>query len=540
MAITLHNLERVNAAIQQEHALWLEHHAPQILSLAKLRPEQFSVLDYPDLWSGARFFETAINPLHKHIEGDEGESAYQALQKIIDETKKQHTEDPKLTKEIADFEKKYRKYFNFLKQRCLLHAINQTLNDIESSDNLAIQEIKEKFQRILNTQSLVRMQKRSDCLQAHRDISILCYALRDKVSANEMEQIEQLEVLSKRLLDSHYVATKKMPLTEALTSDLSTATSVIGLATGLTAAILAIGSLIFPPLLVPAGILGMISFISYVSTTISAAKMTYEAIQYGRGPSPRDFKWLILDIVFAPFNLFGQQIFSALGHAWHASHPIKLIFTKISTLWDNVISNVLPDAINTKEVITDMLDVGSVFSRNGELKNTTSATSFQKIIGALAEHDHKAFNKISQTKENMAKSPSQTALHGRDFAFIKYPKAHEDSLPVQESYHGHILLWDAGYMGTSTSKEAQRVINAVQAYEGLAPDIGIEERTTALEEIIQHSEHYLNVYKDDETKGRYGYVDKLYQNAKKEWDNLHQFSEEDRETPVVLVGFKAH
>lgn len=552
MAKTLRNLDRINTLIIKEHAAWLEKNAPVSINLSEIKLNQYSILDYPDLWSGARLFETSIekkgdsNPVSEEVE------------KLIDEAKKENKKDQIATKELQGFKEKYKKYLDFMKERCLLLAIDHTLQDINGSEGnqKELDPIKEKFQSILNPSSLLKLQTHLDCLQAHKQTALLCSELRNKTpksEVGEIEKINQLEVLAKRLLDCHYERAKKMTLTEALAEDVSTVSSFVGLLTGVPAAILGIAGIFFPPLLVPAAILGIISFTSYVSSAISAAKVLNEAVQYGRSPSGSDVKWLVIDSVFAPFNLFGGKIFSSIAHALRPMKNVKELVKHIGTLWNDVISNIFPDTVETKEVLTDLIDVGSTLTKSGELKNTISATSWQKVRSALAVHDSEAVARIGQIKEEMTQQNtskttlnntttelSATAIHGRDFAFIKLTKKHEESKLFTKSFHGHILLWDAGFLGTGTSKEAQDIINAMNQYKELKPDETIQQRIGTLKTIKSHCDTYLEVYKEDKAKkGRYSYVTNLAQNIEKELNNLCEFAPTEDSEPLVLVGFKA-
>lgn len=670
MAISLNyiDINSINQTIQTEHETWVKKNAPSFLDFIKIVNQQYSILNFPELWSGARLFETKIEKKGKDS------PASVEITEVIKTAQKKYKDDPLKIKEINDFEKKYTKYLALLKERCLLHAIAQTLYEINRSkkqkEAQLLEEIKQDFQKTLNISALLNMQTRQDCLKAHKQITMLAYALRNKADDNEQEKIIQLEVLSKRLLDCHYEGTKKSTLREALANDLSTITSFIGLGVGIPAAILAIAGIFFPPLLPIAGILGTIGFISYTASAISVVKMANEAISYGRGPSPSDVKWMIFDIVLAPFYIVGGQIFSGLSHALKNLKPLRNIVKATGDIWNNIVSNVFPDIFFVKDISSEMISVGSVYTAAGELKNTLSATSWKKMRSAFSAHDHDFLDKINHAKEkiallnkskarpiptpqqkksqetlkefvksdiaaqpqmqeikaalekyikleesidytikyllpeqyereiykkdlaleaielacdkcnksnpsneqlqwsnqikqlanqidldlmneytiynNLISESSTTALNGRDFAYTKINidnKPGEEPITVIKSFHAHILLWDSGFIGITTSKEAQKIKDAIEVYKNLPPDTSMAKRLESLCTIQDHCNTYLTIYKNDHSKGRYKFVEHLATNIEKELNNLCVFitanKEDSNDATPVLIGFKA-
>lgn len=389
------------------------------------------------------------------------------------------------------------------------------------------------------------MQTRVDCLQAHRKVNLLCYALKAQVKANPQldEQIKQLEILSKRLIDMHYVNAKKLSLIDAIAKDATTVTSSLGLATGITAALLALLSFAFPPLAIPAAVLGFISFVSYTSTIISIIKMVHEAGEYGRGPNPSDVKWLITDVLLAPLNIVGGLIFAKFADLFRSEH-VKMIIEIAGFVWNSVLSNFVPDAIETKELALGLLEVGSSYTPKGQLKYTTTATSWKKMGSALALHDHEAYGKIIAAKESITAInvvDGTTAKNGRNFAYVRLAndKTATD-LPITQSYHGHILLWDHGFMGLGTSDLAQHIKDAVAAYKELKPDCTVEERLSKLNSIKNHCVAYIKAYElFDYSKGRFDYVKKLSEHVSKEIANLNKLGSVNEDESIVLVGFKS-
>ncbi|AUH72539.1 hypothetical protein [Legionella sainthelensi] len=546
MAISLSfiDIDSINQTIQKEHESWVKKNAPSYVDIAEIKNQQYSILNYPDLWSGARLFETKIE--RTGINSPASEEIAELIKKALTDYK----EDPLKIEAINRFEKKYTKYLSILKERCLLLAITQTLDTINSPKNkdeiYLLKQIKEDFQKALNISALLNMQTRQDCLKVHKQITMLSYALRNKAGEYEHEKIIQLEILSKRLLDCHYESAKKSTLREAIANDLSTVTSFIGLAVGIPAAILAIASIFFPPLLPIAGILGSIGFISYTASAISVVKMANEAINYNRGPSPSDVKWMVFDIVLAPFYIAGGQIFSGLSHALKNVKPLQTMVKTTGNIWNNIVSNVFPDIFYVKETSSEMILVGSVYTTTGKLKNTLSATSWKKMRSALTAHDEEILNKINRAKEEISllnKNP--TALNGRDFAYAKINmnnKPTEKSLMVTKSFHAHILLWDSGFMGITTSQEAQNIKDAIEAYKNLPPDTKTHIRVESLSIIQEHCSVYLTKFKGDQLKGRYSFVQNLATNIEKELDNLVVFmtnEDNNNDTTPILVGFKA-
>jgi len=411
MPITLCDLDDINTSISKEHAAWVNKNAPTSIDRTKIIPNQYSILDYPELWSGARLFETSIEK-----QGWGRLPASEEIERLINQAKKKHKKGTEKIKELEEFKKNYKKYLEFIKERCLLLAISETLKNIPFSEDK--KQTKIELEKLLGQSSLFKLQTHLDCLEAHKEISLLCSELRN-TNKNEIEQIRQLEVLAKRLIDCHYEGAKKTTFDEAITQNIATISSLIGLLTGVPAAGLGIAGIFFPPLLIPATILGAISLISYVSSVILAAKVLNEAIDYGRSPSPSDLAWLVIDTVMLPFNFFGGKILSSIGHVVRPLKHAKELVKHLKTIWDTVITNLFPDAAETKEVFSDLGDIGSMISGSGQLKNTTTATSWQKISSALAEHDRETLTTINEMKNEITKLNKKTAIHGRDFAFIK-------------------------------------------------------------------------------------------------------------------------
>ncbi|ARG97504.1 hypothetical protein [Legionella micdadei] len=461
--ITLSGLDSIDESIQQEHLAWVKKNVPVCID-PQLENEHYSILNYPELWSGARFFETEITTTV------DKKSASEEITQLIAKAKKDH---PEQEEEIKAFEKKYTKYLTTLKERSLLKAIHQTLDSIdcpeESEKDFAL--IRAEFRKVLDTSSLLNMQTRYECLQAHKDITLQCYALRDKANSDPhtKEKVQQLEILSKRLLDIHYEGAKKMTITDAIAQDVATTTSFIGLATAIPAAILGIMGFAFPPLLVPAGILGSISFVSYTSTVISAIKMAHEAIGYGRGPNPSDVKWFVADVLLSPLNLAGGLIFAKLANSFR-SLKAKSIINTVSDVWNNVVSNIFPDTVETKEVASDMLEVGSVFTAKGQLKNTVTATSWQKMRSILAASDGEAVTKVMDTKEkitllNQGKQRlSRSKEYRENYEELRTLLSKVDDEPLLEALEAYINLEE---VQTSVDKnryalEAQAKILALE------------------------------------------------------------------------------
>ncbi|WP_133138915.1 hypothetical protein [Legionella genomosp. 1] len=660
MAITLKNLESIDQSIQKEFEQWIKSHVPEtVKDTDQIKTSQYSILNYPALWSGARLFETRINAAKS-----KEKPASESIDELIEKSKKANKKDEKALKEILAFEKLFKKQAEYFKEKALIQFVNKTIDDLSiANDDAAksINQIKDKIRNLFSANALLKLQRRYDCLQTHRQISLLCQELRtfaDAKNKDALETIIQLEVLGKRVIDGQYEHAKKMTLTEAIGYDVATATSLIGWVTSFPAAILGLAGIFFPPLLVPAGIIGTISFISYAASIISVANMAHQAFAYGRSPHPRDFWWMVMDVVLAPVNLAGGAIFSSFANLAKPIKHLPNVINIIGDWWNNVFSNILPDVFFVKDSYEDSKKIGATYTARGQLRNSPTASSWKQMGSALSQMESDAASKIRNTKEEIAlvkadskrrpvisevvqdkeallknlkeqledtpdfksiyqalddyfglesKLPKshqyvntreyreeiyrkscalvnlleacnqltsgnqelaepqglinqiaqnarvieqhlsdtyqkllssgpagETAAHSRDFAFVRLSSTTEN-LQFAKSHQAGILLWDKGFMGTRTSREAEAVLKAVKAYKELDPDVSRTLRLSALNAIAEQCKNYIDLNKANPKKGRLQYVEKLAETVKNEKAALEEFSAEE----PVLVEFKA-
>lgn len=104
MAITLKNLDLIDQSIQKEFENWIKTHVPQsIANTDTLKTAQYSILNYPKLWSGSRLFETRIKS-----EKTKDKPASEFIDDLIQKSKNENKRDEATLKEIIAFE-------NFLK-----------------------------------------------------------------------------------------------------------------------------------------------------------------------------------------------------------------------------------------------------------------------------------------------------------------------------------------------------------------------------------------------------------------------------------------
>lgn len=94
MAITLKNLESIDQSIQKEFEQWIKSHVPEtIKNTDQIKTSQYSILNYPALWSGARLFETRINAAKS-----KEKPASELIEELIEKSKKANKKDEKALK----------------------------------------------------------------------------------------------------------------------------------------------------------------------------------------------------------------------------------------------------------------------------------------------------------------------------------------------------------------------------------------------------------------------------------------------------------
>jgi len=540
VVLILTDLELINTQTQAEHKKWVESNIPAFIkNVPTISAAQYSIHDYPKLWSGARFLEAKITQTSIDL------PASKAIEKLIARAKWNCNKNSAERKQIEAFEKDYAKQLHLLIERFLRQSIDKTLSLINGIDSNTSNEYKAHIHDLLSSSSLLNLQTHYQCLQAHKKAGLLCLLLKSSIGPENDEEhakINQLEILTKRLLDCHYKSAKKLTLGEAITNDISTTTSLIGLITGVPAALLAIGSLFFPPLLLPAGILGIISYTSYIASGIYAVQIAYEALGFDRAPDPALLKELIWDLALLPLMLFSGAIVSAICNITKPTALAQKIITAGQFLWDNIITNIFPDILTGKRTFLDTLKIGTFYTDTGTLKHTTTATSWKKIRSALTLTSVDTITQVRKTKEVIQLSDkylSSSPLFGRGFVFTRL-EANSKSLSFTNSFHAHILMWDKGFYGFGKSALAQKIIDAVQDYKQLKPDAPNDSRLKMLSIIKDSCDIYLEKYKNNEKKGRYSFVEKLYEKVDNEIHNLTNFIAANEENPAILVTFKAN
>jgi hypothetical protein len=298
---------------------------------------------------------------------------------------------------------------------------------------------------------------------------------------------------------------------------------------GIAAVALYLGSFFFPPLLLPATILGYIGLIAYVSTVISAGSMSYEAIGYQRSPSASEIKTFAIDVILAPMNIIGGTIVSAIdkgmGH-------IKKFFQIASTFWNYIGSNLLPDIFETKTLLEDTFAIS--LPTRAKIEHSTSAATWKNLTSYLLTFmDAGSVQEVKEnTKRQVKEQPKETAKHGQDFAYLKIsrqPTPESSSAPLAnvKSYHAHILSWNCGFFSQSVPHAIKL---AYENYEKLDADCSIGRRLVKLNAIKIACEYTLFSQKPQKETA----INELYKLICQEIQTLNKFGFEDDK--VVLLG----
>ncbi|WP_131782400.1 hypothetical protein [Legionella gresilensis] len=408
-------------SIQNEHRNWLTYymgHIPTSLNyfkndlakfLHEFNAEQFSILNYPKYWSGERLLQTKIK---SHIEINQP-AAYQEIKNWLKKQKQNAVNDPIKIKEIEKLTQNYEKYFLVLKRKALILSVKQLMDELDTTDLNGLEsepfffQFKHTINQILSQSSLLNMQTRHDCLQAHLHITLACKRAHELFAQKRLgEEIDAIEVLAKRVIDSYYQNAKKMTFTDAIQKDTASLTSALGLFIGLIVFALGVGSFFFPPLFFPALILGFIGLVSYLASAIAIIKIVEEGFKYRRPPKLSEVVALAIDIALIPLYFFAGEILSLIGRSFHwAASTIKLL----TEVWDNVLSNILPDIFFVKDTFKDATEVGSQFTKSGQLKNTT-ATTWSLIRSMLSSNTDDQSNSV-EIFERIDKAKKYLARH---------------------------------------------------------------------------------------------------------------------------------
>lgn len=542
MALILQHLKAIDAKMVAEHRLWLMKRVNALPAdlqarLKKTSDAELSILQHPNLWSGARFPQTTVAPFevdgtaankNKAKSSPISEYISDSLESAIANSR----QDLKQLAAFKQLQKDYDRFKAVLIEKSLLLAVNESLAFVNLDDR-DLSDLKEFF----TSNYALKLQTRTDSLNIHASVRQKCNRIRNRnnLTPEQSASLRQSEVLAKRLVDLYLDRTKKKTNTEQAVDSVSTATSAIALATGIPAAIFGIGGIFFPPLLVPAGILGLISFISYTSTAISAGKMAYESITFGRSPPTKELILTAIDIAIAPLAIFGGSLVSSIKGA--VSHAKKLVDV-IGGLWNNVGSNIFPDIFFTQEVVKDMYSFTS--PQKEMLKHTVTATTWKNIQSRLlVDHDPGIAFDLKQNTKAISRSPKKdgqtTAKFGRGFAYVRLPASLKltdkpSHLEHIESYHADILAWIASFLSKRGPKPAS-LIQAVKAYAALDSNTKVDIRLAKLQTLL---DTYSVFEEETKASSSTGDVKKLFSN---EIERIKQLQLQTQDE-LVLVGYK--
>lgn len=533
-------LEQINQSIQNAHQNWLTKNLSSVdeesstvshnrfhnrfsrllkgtipYSTGPL-DSQYSILNYPDTWSGFRITETAIQQKNKF-----GQSAFDAMPKFLKLAKRHFKKDSSTLKKIEIFDKNYQKYFNSLKEISLLESIFATKNIIHTKHSIDIK---------LDEHFFINLHTHHDCLIANNKIHEISMDLKKK-NVNE-NLILQFDTLAKRFLDIQYEKIKKQTTLEFFANKISSLTIAISLMAGIPAALLGIGAFFFQPLLLPVIILGSISYISYVASGILANKVLYEWLLYHKAPSFKDLNSLVIDILLSPFMLANGKI----AHGLIKSFPqFKNVFKFIKYLWGNEFSNIFPDVLSLKDTVKDMRYTISNWRYKNKLASTFGAYSGKIIPSLLTAHANEAnsSDKINKTiqlieQAKASKKLNDTTLFDRNFVLLNFST--RTNLSYVNSYHGHILLFQNVLSG---SKKADNVNTAVKNYLSLKPDDTINTRKEKVSAIQFATSDYL-LFTQKSSK-QYQKAKDFQDKVLKELTNLEKL---DSKAKVALIGRK--
>lgn len=548
MAFTLNYLQDINLRNELEHRQWVEAQLAfvpkHIFNAANYPRASFSILKQPKLWSGSRFFQTTVNAniVDQNQPVEVAAKPFKDLVKDVISTSKKHfRQDAGKLAKLKQFSEDYELYRAMLTERSLLQAI---LRSCEFIGNQAGNNLRNLFTKGF----ALKLKTRSDCLALHAMIVTLSRRTQSlHLTTNQRIAAKQAEVLGKRLVDIHYDRVKKTSLIERTINGFSTSTSIVGLVAGIAGAVLAIAGLFVPPLLLPAGILGTISFMSYASTVISAGKIAYEGLGYKRSPSAKEMLILAVDIVLAPLNLIGGTIFSSIKALKSVGSAAKLAISKISLGWNYIVSNVFPDIFYSKDMFDDIKSYS--LPTKSKLEHTTSALNWKNITShLLADYSAEEVLSIKQNTKKQIKNNSNvhteinssiaTEKYSRDFSYLRLPTTGRDKIPEPNkshlqnvrSFHAQILTWDEGLYIT---KSLEKIKKAETNYTKLDADVDNHKRLEKLALIRFECTKYFALAKSEKDSARYKAVLKLDLNTKKEAEILKDVDN------VVLIGHKA-
>lgn len=489
-AFKLKDLENLDEAIQIEHREWLRNARLEENFGIKLRTsvknERYSLLKFPKLWSGNRVGETSIESDPNVIPID--------FLGVISRQKQKYRSDWR-DEEVLRLEKledDYKKFLEHLKERFLAQAIKITLNSLpESEAKIDLKKFYKNAER-----SPVNLQTQDQCVAEHAKITLAIQKARKSIllenrGDDALQQLEQLEILSKRRVDIHYENPTKKTTADVVTSGISATSSTLGMVTALGAAALWIGGFIFPPLWIGAAILGAISFVSYVSTAISVGKVVRNGIN-GRPPSRSEVKDLAIEAALAPLNVFGK-IFRGVRHFVKSSRVVESVLRKIKDVGTNFLSNIT-DAPWVKDNIEGAKDAVSDAKEHRTSKNDTTMTSTAKVMSELLKTQPVSKASEYATDLDNAISKNKTPVF-MQLKTVKgeIPELDTLQLTTQPSVHASISDWSFGFRTSIKYKtELQPIQAALDDYKKLPVNATYEARASGLHSILFECQNYQN------------------------------------------------
>lgn len=309
------------------------------------------------------------------------------------------------------------------------------------------------------------------------------------------QQLEQLEKLYKTWFDMHYEKVKKRTWDEIIADATADTATALGLVLGGVSTALWVTAVTVPvtaPLFAkPAFILGWVAMVASVDTAVKFYKMGVAKTQ-NRNPSSAEIKAVVIDLLLLPLNLFGQALGSFLTRIVPA--VVKACVRWIASLWNNAVSNVVDPGMG--ESFGGVKAAATEVTAGAKLKNSTSATSLraffekrvQKQSAAVAYEEKKEIKNILRNGVDKT-----TSRFGRGYAYLLTKSDGKiDYIDYRRSYHAFILTFDQGSgVFVRTSKPAQAVYAALNAYKALAPDVCFTQRVEALTKLKETTDAYL-------------------------------------------------
>jgi hypothetical protein len=445
MALTFTLDPEKTKALHEDHKAWLKDNLPELLKAdfdtkKKDLKDDISYDMLKVFYSSFRVAQTSFV-----LENNSGKPCNQLIYSLIAEAGKKHKADKEKLAIIIEFQKQYRAFLKIFMEKSLLDAIHQSIDELDErvpqlktdSDFVTLRQLFNSDARMLKTTD--------DCLMVFGYIGALCEALTNKpvfksLQPDDQKKFKQFKTLAERLIgEFDYSNVKKKSLLQRMLQGVETTTATVGLLIGITAAVLGIAGLFFPPLLVPAGILGTISLISYTASVISFARMSYEGFGFGLLPAEREAGFSVIDILLLPINFASMNIFSSLSKIFnHASRYLFLIESLIS----NIITNVLPDIVDTDTVINDARAM--VTNYGNEHYHSQDTYNFQNIANSLSNAKPSETHKVmKQTKEQVKQVEFKQAIDKLQEAktilkTIKLNSADDKVINSWNSLKGHL------------------------------------------------------------------------------------------------------